>query len=166
MLKLTPYRPARQHPCYVYLFVQHAHEPERRLVKIGIAKNPARRLRQLQTGNPHAIFNHFVMKCHNENAARCIERNLHERHASRRIPGSEWFRFYPALRWEHGKYVQDDSAWENLEWMFAVAQTANPPACLPDVLYAYSPEFDPMRAYMREQRRASAKLAEGWEMDR
>lgn len=68
-------------PSFVYCIIHH----ERHAVKIGFSKNPARRLKQLQTGSADifTLFDAFT-------GDRSTELAFHRTFADRRIIG-EWF---------------------------------------------------------------------------
>lgn len=55
--------------------------------KIGIAKNPKKRLKQLQTGNPELLT---IIETYQTNNASKIEKALHNRYSHLRKEG-EWF---------------------------------------------------------------------------
>ena len=73
---------------YVYFILA---EGRPRRMKIGKAKNPAERLRSLQTGSPHRLSLHGFIKCKDDKTAYAIEKMLHEKFATERKNG-EWFR--------------------------------------------------------------------------
>lgn len=70
---------------YVY-FIQKGYGS----VKIGVADDPERRLRELQTGNHGALHLIAKLPCPSRAAAFAMERELHERFQSDRLNG-EWF---------------------------------------------------------------------------
>lgn len=153
MPKLTPYRPARQYPAYVYLMVDK--EAHKRHVKIGMSKNPQRRLKQLQTGNPNRIYQLHALWCHNSGAARAVERFFHEKYAGLRIPGTEWFDFSDVSSGSvFNRHVITNDAWKDLEQRFLIAEIAHPPTFV-DVSSKPSRDgnFDPMEAYIKDERR-------------
>jgi hypothetical protein len=88
MLMLTIIRPCpRSAPIVGYVYII-THNPFDGAAKIGISKNPQRRLAQLQTGNParliiYGMFGHINYKS--------IERSIHAAYADKLILG-EWFR--------------------------------------------------------------------------
>lgn len=59
-------------------------------VKIGVAEDPERRLRELQTGNHGRLHLIAKLPCPSRAAAFALERQMHERFASDRLQG-EWF---------------------------------------------------------------------------
>tara|TARA_R110001632_G_scaffold205482_1_gene329209 strand:+ start:1469 stop:1765 length:297 start_codon:yes stop_codon:yes gene_type:complete len=79
---------------YVY-FIQSGNSKKRNPVKIGVAKNPKRRMAVLQTGNPEELTLLVVIKCDNRAEAFAIENHLHASLAKRNIRG-EWF--YACMR--------------------------------------------------------------------
>jgi hypothetical protein len=60
--------------------------------KVGVAKNPARRLTELQTGNPEELQIDALVLCPNEKAAYALEILLHEKFSRRKVR-NEWFSF-------------------------------------------------------------------------
>jgi hypothetical protein len=70
-------------PGFVYL-IQNEHN---HLIKIGVSKNPYRRIRQLQTGNDSILRLLGIIKVED---AFSVERLLHTRYAKDRVSG-EWF---------------------------------------------------------------------------
>ena len=60
--------------------------------KVGVAKNPTRRLTELQTGNPEELRLDALVLCPNEKAAYALEILLHEKFSRRRVR-NEWFLF-------------------------------------------------------------------------
>jgi hypothetical protein len=77
------------------------------LQKIGYAINPAKRLKQLQTGNPEELFLHHKIEVPDDRA-RLIEQHIHREINYKRTKG-EWFKLSPkeaiallnfaAIRW-------------------------------------------------------------------
>jgi len=65
-------------------------------VKIGIAKNPAWRVKALQTGNPFSLSLWYHFAVPKQEAAR-IERSLHRKFRYSRESG-EWFVIHKAVR--------------------------------------------------------------------
>lgn len=59
-------------------------------VKIGVAKDPANRLRSVQTGNPRQLFLVSTIRCASEKAAFETEAKLHTRYDHVSVCG-EWF---------------------------------------------------------------------------
>lgn len=76
--------------------------------KIGIARNPIKRLATLQTGNPEALFIHRVFWVESEQYAKNIESDAHisAELEHRRLEG-EWFECSPYQAFNHIKYVCD-----------------------------------------------------------
>lgn len=86
---------------YIYIGVDHS-----RLFKIGIAKNPDSRARQIQIGNPtFKIFMRF--KSVNP---RKIESDLHNKFIDKRVTG-EWY----SLSAEDITYIAENYANKNLD---------------------------------------------------
>jgi predicted GIY-YIG superfamily endonuclease len=79
---------------YVY-FIQSGDSKKRNPVKIGVARNPERRLAALQTGNPEELKLLVVIECDSRTEAYAIESHLHKTLAKRNIRG-EWF--YACMR--------------------------------------------------------------------
>ena len=79
---------------YVY-FIQSGSSKKRNPVKIGVARNPERRLAALQTGNPEELKLLVVIECGSRAEAYAIESHLHKTLAKRNIRG-EWF--YACMR--------------------------------------------------------------------
>lgn len=63
------------------------------LVKIGRSRNPLRRLRELQSGNPRKLYLIFVVMPADLGNGVSLEAREHKMFANLRIPGTEWF--YP-----------------------------------------------------------------------
>ena len=72
-------------PDYIYII----HQGESRLFKIGVSNDPKRRLRALQTGNPHPLTLLRAFKCSTMSAYRA-EAAIHQHLAASRRKG-EWF---------------------------------------------------------------------------
>jgi hypothetical protein len=99
----------RHEPIYVYLIQQGTHGP----VKIGLAKNPQKRLATLQQANP--------TKLHGIAAWRGLpfeEAMLHEEFADQRIRG-EWFKPTPEILRLAIDYGNEFPAWDSAEWAAA-----------------------------------------------
>lgn len=73
-------------PAQVYVISAPGHP-----VKIGIAKDPERRLTELQTGSPHRLMIHFTASVSN---GRSVERACHMTLSAKRLEG-EWFDITP-----------------------------------------------------------------------
>lgn len=73
-------------PAQVYVISAPGHP-----VKIGIAKDPERRLAELQTGSPHRLMIHFTASVSN---GRGVERACHMTLSANRLEG-EWFDVTP-----------------------------------------------------------------------
>lgn len=77
------------------------------LQKIGFAKNPSLRLKQLQTGNPEQLILHHYIEVP-ESRVRLLEKHLHKELNYKKVKG-EWFKLTPeecisflnfaAIRW-------------------------------------------------------------------
>lgn len=72
---------------YVYL-IQRGHGS----VKIGVAKDPEQRCRNLQTANHRKLRVIVAIPCVSQSAAYRLERDLHARLARYRLGTGEWFR--------------------------------------------------------------------------
>jgi len=72
---------------YVYVVTS-----TKKYFKIGVAKNPDRRLSELQTGNPEPLQIEILIQCPSEKAAYGLESLLHRRFSRRRVR-NEWFFF-------------------------------------------------------------------------
>ena len=62
-------------------------------VKIGISRNPEKRISNLQTGSPYDIFIWYKFPV---KSAKIMERNLHEKFKYFRIKG-EWFKMHKTI---------------------------------------------------------------------
>lgn len=71
---------------YVYLI----EATESRRLKIGVARDPLRRLATLQTGSPEPLRLLHTRHCETTRAAKSLERALHRRFEPFHIHG-EWF---------------------------------------------------------------------------
>ena len=77
------------------------------LQKIGYAADPAKRLKQLQTGNPEQLYLHHSIQVP-DSRARLVEQHIHKELNYKRTKG-EWFKLtpsearqflnYAAIRW-------------------------------------------------------------------
>lgn len=74
--------------CYVYII--RSGRGNRRPIKIGMADNPKRRIKELQTGNPELLNLVLTMKCNSRKHARLVERTLHNQLEGVNILG-EWY---------------------------------------------------------------------------
>lgn len=61
------------------------------MMKIGMSKEPERRLRILQVGAPKKLTMWGKVKCRNQDEARLLEKELHRSYAKNSVRG-EWFR--------------------------------------------------------------------------
>lgn len=69
---------------YIYIIGTHNNHQ-----KIGFAKDPHRRLKTLQTGNPDKLYLHHYVEIPDEKT-RIMERKIHSEIGYKRISG-EWF---------------------------------------------------------------------------
>ncbi len=91
------------------------------IVKIGLAKDPKKRLRQLQTGNPQRLtLMHWEEVP--EKQARAIERAFHAAFAPWRLHG-EWFAPCGAIEWILLDLTHGDT-WEDALRTFARGRAA------------------------------------------
>jgi len=72
---------------YVY-FIQHDVDGP---IKIGVAKDPARRLNELQIGNPYQLYLITKIDCCTSGNAYALEKKLHWKFKRWNISG-EWFK--------------------------------------------------------------------------
>lgn len=63
-------------------------------VKVGVAKSPAARVRELQTGNPHRLILCSQFSVPSRKIAEAVERAFHETQNRHRLNG-EWFDMDP-----------------------------------------------------------------------
>ncbi len=70
--------------CYVYFIGSNKH------TKIGVARNPEKRIAELQTGNQYTLEIKATIKMKSEKEAYDLEKFLHKYHARKRKAG-EWF---------------------------------------------------------------------------
>ena len=73
--------------CYYVYFIQKGYGS----IKIGVAKNPEARLKNLQTGNHGKLYLIAKFPCASVAAARNLESDLHKKFERFRLEG-EWFR--------------------------------------------------------------------------
>jgi len=85
---------------------------ERDACKIGIAKNPMTRLKQMQTGNHRKLSLEVFYNIGSQKQTRCLEEKIHKRLKIIGIHISgEWFQYKPVLIYEHiRKISQRDPA--------------------------------------------------------
>lgn len=76
-------------PCYLYVI-----QVETGQIKIGIARDIAKRLSELQTGNHQRLSIAYLFQCASGEAAVRLEELLHTRYQSQHIRG-EWFDIRP-----------------------------------------------------------------------
>ena len=85
-------------------------------IKIGIAKDPSRRKKELQTANPNELEIFFIMSVPKMWDAQVIEKELHERFSDCRKIG-EWFAEDPVIDWlRNGEIVVGGYKFENIDW--------------------------------------------------
>ena len=65
-------------------------------VKVGISKNPPKRLQQIQTSCPFRAEIAYLFACPNRGIAEAIERSFHDVQAAHQSHG-EWFNLEPVL---------------------------------------------------------------------
>lgn len=73
--------------CYVYIMQSGQRGGP---IKIGVAKDPERRIRELQTGNPRTIVLRIKIKMPSRSAAYALEAWFHNKFWAARLEG-EWF---------------------------------------------------------------------------
>ena len=85
-------------------------------IKIGVAKNPLQRKKDLQTANPNELEIFFIMKVPNMWIAKKIEYELHGLFADIRKKG-EWFEESPILDWlRNGELLVGGYKFQNADW--------------------------------------------------
>lgn len=72
--------------------------------KIGISKNPQKRLKQLQTGHSEKLFIHYKLKCSNKQEAKKFEQRIHKNLKHLKTQG-EWFQLSPKECSEEINYI-------------------------------------------------------------
>lgn len=72
---------------YIY-FIQ---EGNTHLYKVGRTNDPAKRLKELQTGNPRKLNMYHIIECYNMSAACRLELNLHKYLAGQKVL-NEWYK--------------------------------------------------------------------------
>lgn len=76
-------------------FIYAVQAPENpNYVKIGVSTDPARRLKSLQTGNPHRLALAWERRCL---PMSIVENNFHYALREYRIPRGEWFTLGPLI---------------------------------------------------------------------
>jgi hypothetical protein len=78
-----PQYPVRTHVYFIY-------NPDTGYIKIGVSEHPAKRLRELQTGNSAKLEILSTVECVSGEHAYSVERALHTLYADRSVSG-EWF---------------------------------------------------------------------------
>lgn len=61
-----------------------------KLQKIGFSKDPSKRLKELQTGNPEQLYLHHSVDCGNIKKVRDMEKRVHLELSYKKLKG-EWF---------------------------------------------------------------------------
>lgn len=85
-------------------------------IKIGIAKDPFSRIKELQTANPNELEIYYIMQVPKMWDAQVIEKELHEYFSNYRKKG-EWFIEEPVIDWLRsseimvGGYRFENSTW-------------------------------------------------------
>ncbi len=74
--------------CYVYMIRNGS--GSKRPIKIGMANNPSKRIKELQTGNPEILHIVMTVKCNSRKHARLVEKTLHNQLCGVNILG-EWY---------------------------------------------------------------------------
>lgn len=80
--------------CYVYIITHAFDDGERGPVKIGVASDPTKRLKALQTGNPHPLNLYRSYAIPDRSIALEIEEAFHTVNDGLRLIG-EWFNIEP-----------------------------------------------------------------------
>ncbi len=80
--------------CYVYIIAHAFDDGARGPVKIGVASDPAERLKALQTGNPHPLNLYSSYAVPDQSIALEIEKAFHAVNDDLRLMG-EWFNIEP-----------------------------------------------------------------------
>ena len=94
---------------YVY-FVIAQMKPEW-MMKVGKAKDPARRLAELQIGSPARLTMLAVVRCKSDKHAEGTEKRCHKIFARERSHG-EWFRYSRRVKW----FLKTCDESGNVEW--------------------------------------------------
>lgn len=81
---------------YVYVLCRVDGNTRTGPVKVGMASDPDKRLRNLQTASPFKIEQVFCFGCPNKDIARELERSFHEVQSEHRLHG-EWFDLEPIV---------------------------------------------------------------------
>ncbi len=89
----------------VYFMV--AKNQTKRLLKIGKANDPARRLKQIQVGCPYRITLFSVIRCRSDQHAFAVEKAAHEVFKHKRCRNNgEWFRFTKDVQSEVSRFCE------------------------------------------------------------
>jgi len=75
----------------MYIYVLRKKANSNAPIKIGKAKDPVKRLKGLQTGNPEKLRIIHLVKCRSEMHSRSIEQELHSRLKKYKMTG-EWYK--------------------------------------------------------------------------
>lgn len=81
---------------WVYVFAKESADGLTSPVKVGISKDPNKRVESIQTACPFKIRMAYVFECPNKEWAAKLERCFHDTQASSRAHG-EWFHFEPVI---------------------------------------------------------------------
>ena len=85
-------------------------------VKIGVAKDPLKRKKMLQTANPNKLEIFYIMNVPKYWDARVIENELHDMFSDCRKNG-EWFEESPILDWlRNGDLLIGGFEFQNANW--------------------------------------------------
>ncbi len=104
---------------YIY-FIQCGHK--RNPIKIGVAINVSRRLKELQTGNPYKLKILDIYECKSRSHAYDLEARLHKTFKKKRMEG-EWFNY--KIYWRHLDFLPTQENNEYSEEMMIQIQLAN-----------------------------------------
>lgn len=86
-----------------FLYVIYCEHRDGVHIKIGISKNPQKRLKQLQTGNISTLKLFRTLTCFSKFQAAIIEKHLHNRFSDKRSNG-EWFHYDKEMKQYFDKY--------------------------------------------------------------
>jgi hypothetical protein len=75
---------------YTYFIIENE-DNEKHRIKIGSSKDPGKRIRELQTGNPRKLAIMGWIECENQD----LEKSLHKKYEKKKLNG-EWFTIEPA----------------------------------------------------------------------
>lgn len=118
---------------FVYIIVADgANSP----VKIGIAENPKKRLRQLQTGNPQRLRLAHVFEAESREVAVAWEMFSHKLFGNDRLAG-EWFDVEADIAADHIRHWKHDPVKKGVNPKAALSRVNTPaPIVIPDDLRA------------------------------